>query len=155
MRKDGNTLSSDTSAGTTVSGAYPLAIGAMYGTTAASYQYAGQLGEMLMFSRALTATETTEVEGYLACKWGLQNRLPANHPYRYSCPQGGTFASLPLPATAAGALQDPQQVRSANGSLTFNVTASQASNGNPQFVYNGSPVPPTLRLLPGDTRYVN
>ncbi len=155
VRKDGNTLSSGTTSGQTAGGSYPLSIGATAGGGKLSYQYAGQLGEMLVFNRALSATETTQVEGYLACKWGLQNRLPANHPYRNLCPQGGTYASLPLPGPVAGALQDPQQVRSQNGQLVFNVVASQASNGTPQFVYNGSAVPPTLRLQPGDTLIVN
>ena len=110
---------------------------------------------MLVYDRALSASETAEVEGYLACKWGLQNRLPANHPYRTACPQGGAYPSLPSPAPAGGALRDPQQLRSSNGSLTFNVVASQGSGGSPQLTYDGSAVPPTLRVKPGDTLYVN
>lgn len=155
VRKDGNTLSTGTTSGKAAQGDYPLAIGATYGLHSQRYFYSGQLGEMLFFDRALTAAETMQIEGYLACKWGLQNRLPANHPYRNACPQGGSHPSLPLPVPAAGALQDPQQLRSKNGSLTFDVVASQASNGYPRLVYNGSTVAPTLRLLPGDTLFVN
>jgi FtsP/CotA-like multicopper oxidase with cupredoxin domain len=69
----------------------------------------------------------------------------------FSVAGAGTAPSQP----AAPALSDPQQIRSYGGQLVFNVVASQASNGSPQFVYNGSPVPPTLRLLPGDTLHVN
>jgi hypothetical protein len=29
------------------------------------------------------------VEGYLACKWGLQSQLPATHPYAKTCPASG------------------------------------------------------------------
>jgi hypothetical protein len=45
---------------------------------------------------------------------------------------------------------------SANGRLVFNVSAqANPASGQPQFSYNGSPVAPTLRLLPGDTLVVN
>ena len=121
LRKNGNTLSASGGPGTAASGSYPLAIGATVGGTSASYQYNGQLGEFLAFNRLLTSAEATEVEGYLACKWGLQNRLPANHPYRTLCPQGGSHPSMPLPAPKGNALPDPPQLRSQNGQLIFNV----------------------------------
>ena len=35
------------------------------------------------------------------------------------------------------------------------LTAQANAAGNPEFLYNGSAVPPTLRLLPGDTLTVN
>jgi FtsP/CotA-like multicopper oxidase with cupredoxin domain len=54
------------------------------------------------------------------------------------------------------AADNPPQIVSSNGSLVFNVSVVQNANtGNPQYVYNGSTVPPTLRLLPGDTLTVN
>lgn len=53
-------------------------------------------------------------------------------------------------------LQDPVELVSSNGSLVFSVSAqSNATTGNPQFLFNGATVPPTLRLLPGDTLVVN
>ena len=154
LRKNGNLLASDAGPTASASGSYPLALGetvsAQGGT--ASYPFSGQIGEVVVYNRALSSAESAEVEGYLACKWGLQTRLPANHPYRSTCPQGGSYPSMPITPPASGALQAPPELRSANGSLTFNVTAQQnASTGNPQFSYNGSSVPPTLRLLPGDT----
>ena len=156
VRKDGNTLSSSSGPGAAATGNYPLVIGAMAKSGASAYPYNGQLGEMLIFNRFLSTAETAQVEGYLACKWGLQNRLPANHPYRTVCPQGGTHPPMPLPPPAANALSDPPQLRSANGQLVFNVTATaNPTTGAPQLSYNGSNVPPTLRLLPGDTLIVN
>ena len=155
VRKDGNTLSTSTGPGGSATGNFPLVIGAKAAPGLTSYQYDGQLGEMLMFNRYLSASETMQVEGYLACKWGLQNRLPANHPYRTVCPQGGTHPSMPIGAPSGNALSDPPQVRSQNGQLVFNVVASQNASGSPQLTYNGSNVPPTLRLLPGDTLIVN
>ena len=155
LRKNGNQLASTAGPAVAVSGAYPLAVGATAQGSSAAYFYTGQLGEALVFNRALSGAESTRIEGYLACKWGLQSRLPANHPYRTLCPQGGTYPSLPLAAAPGGALRDPLQLRSSSGRLVFNVAVSQTSNGTPQFVYNGSAVPPTLRLQPGDTLYVN
>jgi FtsP/CotA-like multicopper oxidase with cupredoxin domain len=154
LRKNGNLVGSDTGPTAPATGSYPLTLGATVSTQGgtSSYSYSGQLGEVVTYNRYLTAAESAEVEGYLACKWGLQTRLPANHPYRYSCPQGGTFPSLPITPPASGALVDPPQLRSSGGSLTVNITAQQnASTGNPQFSYNGAAVLPTLRLLPGDT----
>jgi hypothetical protein len=37
------------------------------------------LGEVIMYSNALTATDRKRVEGYLAWKWGMD--LPSNHPF--------------------------------------------------------------------------
>ena len=128
-----------------------MAQGSSYGSA-----YTGQIGEVVTFSRYLTASESSEMEGYLACKWGLQTRLPANHPYRYVCPQGAPASSLPTPAPSPGFVANPPELRSANGSLTFNVaTQSDPTTGRPEFLYNGSTTPPTLRLLPGDTLLVN
>ena len=44
--------------------------------------YQGSLGEMIVYSVALTATQRQQVEGYLARKWGLLASLPATHVYR-------------------------------------------------------------------------
>ncbi len=64
-----------------------------------------------------------------------------------------TIGNVPTSLPASG---NPPQVVSSNGSLTFNVSAqADPVTGNPEFKYNGSMVPPTLRLLPGDTLIVN
>jgi FtsP/CotA-like multicopper oxidase with cupredoxin domain len=156
LRKNGSVIASDAGPGASVKGSYPLAIGATYGPGQLSYQYSGQIGEIVTFGRALTAAESAEMEGYLACKWGLQTRLPSNHPYRYTCPQGGASTPIPTTPPAATVLQNPPELRSVNGQLNFNVVAqANPATGNPQFSYNGSAVPPTLRLLPGDSLIVN
>ena len=155
LRKNGTLLASDASGGTTATGSYPFEVGGSGIGAKFGLPYVGQIGEIVVYNRLLSATESASVEGYLACKWGLQNRLPANHPYRNLCPQGGTSVSTPARPQASNALADPQQLSSANGSLTFNVTAAADANGNPHFMYNGSATPPTLRLLPGDTLLVN
>jgi hypothetical protein len=42
--------------------------------------YSGFIGEVIIYSTALTNNQRQQVEGYLAWKWGLQGNLPANHP---------------------------------------------------------------------------
>jgi FtsP/CotA-like multicopper oxidase with cupredoxin domain len=69
-------------------------------------------------------------------------------------------AAAPAPSTRAAAaaateLANPPQIVSSGGTLTFNVSAQLSGSGTPEFVYNGSNVPPTLRLNPGDTLIVN
>jgi FtsP/CotA-like multicopper oxidase with cupredoxin domain len=154
MSRDGTVLGTSTGpGGSAQTVGYPLVVGGNFTTTnTLSYGYTGTVGEILIFNRYLTTAETQEIEGYLACKWGLQSQLPATHPYRSVCP--GTPAPTPVPTTAPSPLPTPVQLFSANGKLSLTVVASQAASGNPQLTYNGSPVPPTLRLLPGDTLYV-
>jgi FtsP/CotA-like multicopper oxidase with cupredoxin domain len=151
LRKDGNTVATGPGPGATVSGAYPLSIG---GNLAADLHqggpYYGTVGEVLVFNRYLSTAESQEVEGYLACKWGLQNRLPENHPYRAQCPGAVAAAPLPTPSPAASAIPVLPEIRSANGQLALTVVAQADASGNPHLTYNGSTVLPTLRLLPGD-----
>ncbi|MDC0255726.1 hypothetical protein OAK75_12570 [Bacteriovoracales bacterium] len=50
-------------------------------------QYAnGLYGELLIFDEPLSNSERQKVEGYLACRWGLQPQLPSGHPYQSNCP---------------------------------------------------------------------
>jgi FtsP/CotA-like multicopper oxidase with cupredoxin domain len=157
LRKDGITLTSSTGPGASASGSLPMLLGANQttGSPSPDYFYNGQLGEVLVFNRYLSTPETAEVEGYLACKWGLQNRLPASHPYRNVCPGALASAPIPTPAPTGSALVDPPELVSSGGLLTVNLTAQQSASGNPELTYNGSPVAPTLRLLPGDVLTVN
>lgn len=54
----------------------------------------GPIGEILVFDRKLSSearpgkpgSEREEVEGYLAHKWNLQDKLPAAHPYKSTAP---------------------------------------------------------------------
>ena len=156
LRKNGNQLATNPGPGAVVTGSYPLSVGAMAQGTNYAYNYTGQIGEIVTFSRYLTTAENAQMEGYLACKWGLQTRLPANHPYRYVCPQGSAATPIPIPSPGAGVLTNPPELKSANGNLTFNVAVqADPTTNRPEFNYNGSTVAPTLRLLPGDTLIVN
>ena len=57
--------------------------------------YKGRIGEIILYSTALSNQQRQKVEGYLAAKWGLQTSLPSNHPYRYSA----YFTNLPYVST--------------------------------------------------------
>ena len=50
----------------------------------------GTISEVLVFEQNLSDTQRKSVEGYLACKWGLQSKLPQAHPYATTCAKGGT-----------------------------------------------------------------
>ena len=55
-------------------------------TTSESNYFGGDLAELLIFTRQLTATEEQKVEGYLAHKWGVANTLDQNHTYKDIAP---------------------------------------------------------------------
>jgi hypothetical protein len=46
----------------------------------------GAIGEVLIYSTALTDTQRQKVEGYLAWKWGIVSSLPSDHPYKSTAP---------------------------------------------------------------------
>jgi len=48
--------------------------------------WCGDLGEVLIYSNALTLAQHQQVEGYLAWKWGVQANLPTGHPYKVRSP---------------------------------------------------------------------
>ena len=50
------------------------------------FRYMGDIAELLMYDGALTDIQRQELEGYLACKWGLQSSLPNDHIYKSTCP---------------------------------------------------------------------
>jgi len=58
-------------------------LGSSYNLT---YFFKGKMMEVLTYNRLVTDTERQKIEGYLAWKWGLVNKLPANHPYKTSQP---------------------------------------------------------------------
>lgn len=57
--------------------------------------YQGSLGEMIVYSSALSTTSRQQIEGYLAWKWGLVGLLPSNHPYKTVSPSITINVTLP------------------------------------------------------------
>jgi hypothetical protein len=55
-----------------------------------------QLAEIIHFNTNLSSTEVSQVEGYLAWKWGLQGLLPSGHAYKsYPFYQATPFPVVP------------------------------------------------------------
>lgn len=50
------------------------------------YSFRGQIGEIILFSSALSDLDRIKMEGYLAHKWGLLANLPSDHPYKTGAP---------------------------------------------------------------------
>lgn len=57
-------------------------VGADLTVTGGGNTWDGQIGEIVIVSGDLSVTDRRRLEGYLAWKWGLTSKLPANHPYK-------------------------------------------------------------------------
>jgi hypothetical protein len=51
-----------------------------------TYYYNGTISEIILYIGNIDTQQYQQVEGYLAWKWGLQDQLPANHPYKKGPP---------------------------------------------------------------------
>jgi len=51
-----------------------------------NYQYAGDVGELIILDTPPTDSERRKIEGYLAHKWGLASKLPSDHPFKNYAP---------------------------------------------------------------------
>ncbi len=47
---------------------------------------AGEISEFIVYTEHINTSEREKLEGYLACKWGLQGDLTSDHPYATNCP---------------------------------------------------------------------
>jgi len=63
------------------SASYPLQVGAAGNNIT---PFSGDIAEILIYDAELTTDQRQLVEGYLAHKWGLQSKLPYDHPYASS-----------------------------------------------------------------------
>lgn len=61
-------------------------------------------GELITFNSKLTTTDITRVEGYLAHKWAMDDRLNASHDYKSSPPTRGISNSSTFPMTLPATL---------------------------------------------------
>jgi hypothetical protein len=70
--------------------------------TTPNYYYIGHAMEIIIYDTVLSDAQVKAVEGYLACKHGLQSQLPSTHPYAKTCPaSNGQVSSngCPVPDT--------------------------------------------------------
>ena len=110
----------------------------------------GDIGEIIMFKRALTSNERQRVEGWLAHKWGLQNELPVGHPYRTIPPFIGVETDETSRLIVEGDIvQDLTNASSMNNGIELYDIDAEASfvnlvvreDGNNQFDNRGGPAP--------------
>jgi hypothetical protein len=83
--------------------------------------YTGNIYEILFFNSYLTTTQRQAVEGYLAWKWGLQDRLPVAF--------GGTIAS-PLAVSGCALWLDGADASSVTFGTGSNITSWNDKSGN-------------------------
>lgn len=82
--QDSTLLLSDTSAFGAANGTYgTITLG---DDSSGGNQLRAKVAEVLIFQGTLTLAQRQKVEGYLACRWGTQGRLPGAHPYKVACP---------------------------------------------------------------------
>ena len=80
-----------------------LFVGCDYFTGVKADDGAANFREILVFTNAVMGAEMqASVEGYLAHKWGLEDHLPSNHPYKDSGPNAASAI-----ATLTGYASDP------------------------------------------------
>jgi len=70
-----------------------------------TYGMDGLVCELVFASGLLSDADRQKIEGYLAHKWGLQESLPTDHPYR-NLPPGGTGADVAAATTAPSGITD-------------------------------------------------
>ncbi len=63
-----------------------------------SYPFIGEMAEVVIYNTDLNTTNRQLIEGYLANKWGIEFRLPSDHPYYLYRPLASNL-SLPLVPT--------------------------------------------------------
>ena len=61
-----------------------LSIGNAVDGTDSQLALDGNISEIIIFNTSLTKDQQQTIEGYLSWKWGLQNNLPATHPFAAS-----------------------------------------------------------------------
>ena len=54
----------------------------------------GPMGETIIYNNVLSVSDREKVEGYLAWKWGIQSKLPTNHPYYAASPTSPTVTTV-------------------------------------------------------------
>jgi len=70
----------------------PISVGTWLGGLA-NNSFGGDIAEILLYSAALSTSDQQLIEGSLAWKYGLQDHLPAGHPYQLINPNGYSVAT--------------------------------------------------------------
>jgi len=118
----------ETGVGYTVSGRW------QGGSVSPGLNLDGIIYEILYFNKALSAVERTQVEGYLAHKWGLNTSLPSTHLYKSLNPSDlvSTNNFAPTLISGCGLWLDGNDTSSTSMSLTgstLNTWKDKSGNG--------------------------
>jgi hypothetical protein len=140
-----------TEAGTLLN-TFPLYVGA-YPNSAGTgpfpgYFMNGDIGETLVYNRALSTQDRQTVEGYLSWKWGLQGTLPTTHPYKYINPAVNYTTTMIVPQgllinftattySGSGAWSNTGALGTGYNATVENGTPSKNTAGN-GIVFNGT-----------------
>jgi len=115
----------------------------------------GDISEIILIRRALTNEERQLMEGYLAHKWGLQDELPAGHPFRDEAPTvGGLVDNTARLSVKGDIIQNLSNTSSVqNGMELFETSTDTAfvnlvveGNGNNSFNNSNGPAPRLWKL---------
>lgn len=107
-----------------------MAGGGRIGRTTNHPFYGGDIAEIVMITGAVDPADKERMEGYLAHKWGLQNKLPEGHAYKTEAP-GGAGMSVAVDLSGA-TVTDPE---GDNSTVTWSVlsTSPGGLEGNVSF----------------------
>jgi hypothetical protein len=110
-----------------------LAVGRQKNTSGRFHD--GLIGEIIVINSRLTESDPDflKIEGYLAHKWRLLDKLPADHPYKSEHPLIGMSALVELNGSASDANGDPL-------TTTWTVTEGVATVANPTSLVTNSSI---------------
>jgi hypothetical protein len=115
-----------------------------------------ELGELIIFSKALSTSERQYIEGYLAWKWGLTANLATNHPYKNS-PLGAASPPLVVPRSV-GAFNPISFMYPAGGSSWYDMAFISGTTltdvGQKGLTYNGT-MSTTMSIVSGPVSKMN
>lgn len=95
--------------------------------TADAHYFTGFIGEVIVYSSALTTVQRQQVEGYLAWKWGIKTSLPTTHPFYPTKPFLRTFQPTDIDGCALWLDANDATTLTLSGS---NVTQWRDKSGN-------------------------
>ncbi len=85
IRRAGTSLSSTSASHTVTTTSSSRAIVGNNEHVGTSSPY-GEISELIVYDAQISVSDREKLEGYLACKWGLQSKLPTGHAYISDCP---------------------------------------------------------------------
>jgi hypothetical protein len=90
---NGSQVANSTLPGTSTLSSDSLSEGVTLGSFVTSNYFDGDIGEIIVLDYLPTLGLIQTFDGYLAHRWGIQSKLNASHPYRFSPPGAGAIDS--------------------------------------------------------------